>query len=444
MFLPHLGLGSSTAHDDLLETNAHTDMRFFFPDSQDQVDPNFDFTSEEHAIHRIRQRDDRYAHEVLRSRPFDGLLISKSIVDGHGGTGSARYTTGARNRLYRERARNFFRLRDDHADVLIMGDCGAFTYVAEDEPPYTVNEVADFYEHCGLDWGVAPDHIVFGFVRPTGVAQPEQVAEWTRRQELTIRNAAMFLDDVDRRNRPFQPIAVAHGWSAETYADSVSRLQKIGYQRIAMGGMVPLRTSDILATLEAVHPVLASNTHLHLLGITRVEEMQSFARLGVTSFDSTSPFRQAFKDARDNYYTVDDSYVAIKVPQVDGNAALKRAVKSGTVDQRRALALERLCLDTLRSFDRGEVCLDDALNSVQEYSQFISLPDRTIDYRRTLDDRPWKSCTCGICDREGIEVLLFRGSERNKRRGFHNLSVFRQRLQRFGFESLRHRQEIPS
>ena len=30
----------------------------------------------------------------------------------------------------------------------------------------------------------------------------------------------------------------------------------------------------------------------------------------------------------------------------------------------------------------------------------------------------------------GINVILFRGSERNKRRGFHNLYVFRQRLDR--------------
>jgi aspartate-semialdehyde dehydrogenase len=30
----------------------------------------------------------------------------------------------------------------------------------------------------------------------------------------------------------------------------------------------------------------------------------------------------------------------------------------------------------------------------------------------------------------GIDVAVFRGSERNKRRGFHNLCVFRQRLDR--------------
>ena len=35
-----------------------------------------------------------------------------------------------------------------------------------------------------------------------------------------------------------------------------------------------------------------------------------------------------------------------------------------------------------------------------------------------------------ICEKAGIEIVLFRGAERNKRRGFHNLHVFRQRLDR--------------
>jgi hypothetical protein len=30
----------------------------------------------------------------------------------------------------------------------------------------------------------------------------------------------------------------------------------------------------------------------------------------------------------------------------------------------------------------------------------------------------------------GIEVAMFRGSERNKRRGFHNMHVFAKRLER--------------
>ena len=43
-----------------------------------------------------------------------------------------------------------------------MGDCGAFNYVHEEEPPYSVDEVFDFYEECGFDYGISVDHIILG------------------------------------------------------------------------------------------------------------------------------------------------------------------------------------------------------------------------------------------------------------------------------------------
>ena len=53
----------------------------------------------------------------------------------------------------------------------------------------------------------------------------------------------------------FKPIGVAQGWSPESYLRSVSELQKIGFQRIALGGMVPLKTSSILECLETIKAV---------------------------------------------------------------------------------------------------------------------------------------------------------------------------------------------
>ena len=43
-----------------------------------------------------------------------------------------------------------------------MGDCGAFTYVREETPPYSVDEVIDFYEGCGFDFGISVDHVILG------------------------------------------------------------------------------------------------------------------------------------------------------------------------------------------------------------------------------------------------------------------------------------------
>src|SRR6267142_1872772 len=99
-------------------------MRFFFPDSQDLVDPSFDFETEERSAIRTRHRDDEYAHEVFASPPFDGLLVSKGMVDGFAENGS-RYSIAQRHRLLRVGAPSFFRVPlEPH--LPIMGDCGAF------------------------------------------------------------------------------------------------------------------------------------------------------------------------------------------------------------------------------------------------------------------------------------------------------------------------------
>ena len=49
-------------------------------------------------------------------------------------------------------------------------------------------------------------------------------------------------------------------------------------------------------------------------------------------------------------------------------------------------------------------------------------------YRRTLADRPWEACSCRTCREGGIESVIFRSSNRNKRRGIHNLHVFYKHL----------------
>jgi hypothetical protein len=170
---------------------------------------------------------------------------------------------------------------------------------------------------------------------------------------------------------------------------------------------------------------------LHLLGITRCDNISDFAAFGVTSFDSTSAFRQAFKDDKDNYHLLDRTYTAVRVPQVDGNPKLKALINAGRISQKEAVARERDCLRALREFDRGTLTSGQAVNALLSYEELFSGRQNYIaSYTETLEDTPWKSCKCGICEQAGINVVMFRGSERNKRRGFHNLYVFRQRLDR--------------
>jgi hypothetical protein len=405
-------------------------MRFFFPDSQDQVAPGFDFLSEEHSPHRIRQRDDLYAHEVLSHPPFDGILVSKAIVDGKPNA-AGKYTLAQRNRLYREGVRRFFRLNATAGPRLAtMGDCGAFSYVHEDVPPYTPDEVIDFYTECGFDLGVSVDHVILAFAGDDRAG--ELGDQWKERQEVTLELATKFHAACKARAVQFEPIGVAQGWGPRSYLVAVAALQRMGYRRIALGGMVPLKTKEIVQSLRAIDEVRQADTQLHLLGITRCDSLQAFAGHGVTSFDSTSAFRQAFKDDHDNYHTLDRNYTALRVPQVDGNPKLKAKIRAGRLRQGHAIDREQACLQLLRAYDAGATTIDHVLDALRAYDEVLwdGRLDRTDAYRQLLEDRPWKYCPCGICGGVGIDVVIFRGSERNKRRGFHNVFVFHRRLQR--------------
>jgi len=403
-------------------------MKYFFPDSQDLVDPSFDFTRERRAVDRLRQRDDIYAHEVFSTPAFDGLLVSKGIVDGYAGLGS-RYTMAQRHRLLRDGAPSFLRTeRPDGRRLPVIGDCGAFTYVKEKLPPYTVESVLGFYEQCRFDFGISVDHVILGF-SATDDVDPALLNDWKERQELTLDLARDFLAGHRTARLAFKPLGVAQGWSPRSYAEAVVALQKMGYDYIALGGMVPLKTPEIIACLRAIAQVRATTTRLHLLGVTRIEQVTAFADYGVESFDSTAPLRQAFKDDKNNYYTLDGAFTAIRIPQVQGNPSLQKRIAAGQIQQEKARRLEKACLGVMQDYATGAADLEEAVELLCEYEKLYDpKKDHSEAYRTTLAARPWEQCSCEVCSELGHHVIIFRGAERNRRRGFHNIHVFYRRL----------------
>jgi hypothetical protein len=406
-------------------------MKFFFPDSQDQVDPSFDFVTEERAPLRARQRNDRYAHEVLTDHVIDGILVSKAVVDGLPYS-PGKYTLAQRHRLYRSGAREFFRLDAVPGPrIQTMGDCGAFNYIKDEMPPFTPDQVIDFYEECGFDLGLSVDHIILGYDAEQN-SEHIKLQEWMTRQRLTLELAGQFMSRCHKRNVRFEPLGVAQGWSPASYAAAVDNLQQLGYRRIAVGGVVPLKTHEIVACLRQIDMIRFPETRLHLLGITHCASIPIFAELGVTSFDSTSPFRQAFKDDKENYHTLDRTFRAIHVPQVDGNPKLKKNISAGRVNQQEATRLEQECLRLLREYNNNEAPVKAIVETLEAYQKLLDIRGGAdaSTCQELLEEAPWKRCQCGICSAAGIEIVIFRGSERNKRRGFHNIYTFRQRLDR--------------
>jgi hypothetical protein len=150
--------------------------------------------------------------------------------------------------------------------------------------------------------------------------------------------------------------------------------------------------------------------------------------------DSSSPIRRAFLgNSGDNYWMPDGrKYAAIRVPYAKRGARKKRGVDStDEILKRREFTLEEFkemeqeSLRLLRAYDRGEAGLEETLETVLHYDHLHGKArDQAEPYRRTLEDRPWQQCDCPICQEVGIEVIIFRGNNRNRRRGFHNVKVF--------------------
>jgi hypothetical protein len=134
-----------------------------------------------------------------------------------------------------------------------------------------------------------------------------------------------------------------------------------------------------------------------------------------------------------NYLAMDGRfYTAIRIPEAGKSFRAKRMVSEGRASEGRVERLEARCLQAMVDFDEGRMPVAKVLDILEDYDRLIT-PDRPPTrelLRDTLEAAPWKSCPCDICRRDGIQVVIFRGNNRNRRRGFHNTYVFYRLLQR--------------
>lgn len=417
-------------------------MKFIYADSLDYIDPQYDFLADRSGPGRRAYWDDQYAHEFLDPPPYHGLLVSRAIV-GDGPVGGGKYTAAQAQRFRREGARAFLRLDTPRfAAMPVFGDCGAFAYHRAEVPPYTPDDMLAFYEDAGFSHGCSVDHIIFEFDESHGAGLAGGNDEARRRFDITQENAEVFLRAARPLTNHFTPLGVIQGWSPGSMAEAARRLSAMGYRYLAVGGTVPLKVPQMKACLRAIRDIIPSDICIHVLGFAKADDIADFRPFGITSFDTTSPLLRAFKDAKSNYYVRRDDgrmdyYTAIRIPQAIENPRLQRLAKRGVCRQEDLLRLERRALGALRAYDREEITLEEALEAVLDYDtqalreesgetasgrKMVELRSR---YARTLHDRPWKGCGCAVCRQASIEVIIFRASNRNKRRGMHNLAVFK-------------------
>lgn len=395
-------------------------MKYFLPDWDDRIDPGYDYITDRQTYGRSPYRDDVYAHEFFGDRsPYDGVLVSRSAL---GETGPKR------DLIERIGFRRFLRLP---VQMEVMGDCGAFGYIGEPRPRYTTPEILDYYGRLGVDYGISVDHIVV----------PEFPEQREARYQLTLDNALDFLRLHRAVGARFAPVGAVQGWDVPSYVAAARQLAAEGYRLLAVGGLARLRTMQVRRIIEAVTGAVGPRVGIHVLGIARDQLLLDFARWGVFSIDSASPMRSAWTSANRNYLASRRDYLAIRVPfsspiqGIRSDNLLSR--REGTPAVKELERLERHALVALWGYGHREVGLESVLATIEEYDRHLTRrgtefrEQRQLEaYRRTLTDRPWERCRCRVCATLGIDVVIFRGTNRNRGRGFHNTMFFYRRLRR--------------
>lgn len=389
-------------------------MKFFAPDWDDRVDPGYDFATDRFSLVRHPYESDVYAHELFRERVYDGVLVSRMALGESG---------PKRERVDRVGMRTYLRLP---LDLELLGDCGAFGYVAEKEPRFETAEVIDYYHRLRFDYGVSVDHLIV----------TEFNDQRNYRYEVTLRNAEDFLSVYRRGQYQFTPIGAIQGWDVFSYVEAARSVVKMGYDYFAIGGLARSNTKTVGEIVSAVAQAVPPEVRIHIFGVARLTLLPLFQEFQITSVDSSAPLRQAWLSARDNYYTLDRTYAAIRIPIVDQERAKRQTiVGKSEADLATLVAAEKEALAAIRAYDRREVKLQSALTAILVYDELLAkrkfghTSDRQRQlYLETLRDRPWKRCSCDVCRALGVEVIIFRGNNRNRRRGFHNMRVAWQRV----------------
>jgi hypothetical protein len=421
-------------------------MKFVFADSIDQISADYDFLTDSFPPGRRPYWDDVFPHEFFNTPPYDGMLVSRGIVGDEHSRG--KYSIAQSMRFRRVGAREFLRYPENKfPGSLVFGDNGAFSYVKEEVPPITVDETLEFYADGGFTHGCSTDHVILNYhddllgdVTPTGNVK--------LRYDITLENAHEFIKKAPALGSNFTPLGVIQGWSPQSMAKATSELLKMGYKYLAVGGLVPLKSPQIHTVLKHIQEELLAypGSCLHLLGFAKADNIGEFVDYPIASFDSTSPLIRAFKDSSRNYYLLENGemhyYSSVRIPQALENTRLKRLVNTGQVDLEFIIKSEREALDAVRAVAARELKVNEAIDSIVEYNrlllmdlskekQQIKLDMMRQRYTDTLLARPWEKCDCEVCLNAGVDVIIFRASNLNKRRGFHNLSVYKKQVSTF-------------
>ncbi|MCY3414356.1 MAG: hypothetical protein INQ03_22105 [Candidatus Heimdallarchaeota archaeon] len=390
-------------------------LKFFIPEWDDLVYDQYDYATEQ----RLSGSKRVYAHEIFPNRIYDGILLSKVKIEEN----KTKY-----KQISDHGAHHYLRF-----DGPIFGDCGAWGYYKEKVPPYTTKEVLRYYKDIKVDLGVSVDHLT--------IASDQEENHF--RLELTKTNAEKFIHQWQEDDYSFTPVGAIQGWDPESYKESLLDILDLNYEYIAIGGVAKTQTEQLLSILKTLKPIIEKenakreqNLDIHLFGVSRLRHVDKFMQAGITSFDSASELRKSWLSARQNYSSVNyQGYTAIRLPLIRKNklgTRYRKILDEGLATLDELMEAEENLLSIMKAFEHNESTAHEVAEAFQMFEDSINpkAPSVYSRYRATLEDKPWEQCDCAACRQLGIDIIIFRGNNRNRNRGFHNLHIFYTFLQR--------------
>ncbi|MWG36108.1 queuine tRNA-ribosyltransferase tRNA-guanine transglycosylase [Halomarina oriensis] len=173
--------------------------------------------------------------------------------------------------------------------------------------------------------------------------------------------------------------------------------------------------------LPATREYLQEHRHASQFDESLLQDVETAFRDGNDADETTVAFEQA--RALQAYFSGELRNKLVKLLRKDdpeSSVPIEEYDELLTVAEEQFESVPRIA----SMLDEQEDSYDQIWTIISEYARYIGDDDLLEEYQRTLKARPWEQCDCPICDEHGVEVCIFRGNDRNRRRGFHNTHQF--------------------
>jgi len=427
-------------------------MRFYIPEWDDLVDLEYDFINESHSkSHNSTKRNDMYMWEIFNnsSIPFDGVLVSLMTIINNGSKFEDIKNSGGLHQ--------YLRLPKRYS---ILADCGAWGYINKEEegPRFEATEVFNYYKELGIQEAVTVDHLVLPRVKVQGRMIDVDVQ---RRMDITYNNGIEgYYFWKKNYSNDFNLLVSVQGLRPSDYLNMFNNYLEHEISSFAFGGLAKKPTKIIIEIIKSLISFLEKKEveieRIHFFGLGRRSLFSLFQEVekhGVkVSFDTSSWLRQAWLGGK--YFLVESDklqkYTALRVPftRSDRSSFKGKRKLTESADIDKLEKLESKTMKFIRAYNENQKLLNEALDAIGEYDKRVlhelkksyrdnyeqKAEERIIrlenhyeglekKYLETLKNRPWNNCDCPICQKHGIDVVIFRGNDRNRRRGFHNTYI---------------------